>query len=134
MARKFKIEILSPDRSFYVGETELVVTRGSEGYLGIMYDHEPSVIPLSTGSLRLKNNDGTFSLAACSKGILTIKDTEVTVLVDSVEWVDEIDLDRALRAKERAENRMEANNADIDFIRAKSALERALNRINLSKK
>ncbi len=132
MAKKFKLSVITPDRTFFDGETEQLIVRGTEGYFGVMHDYQPSVIPLEIGSLKIKNEDGTMSLAACSSGIFTMKNSNAKVLLDSAEWIDEIDLERALEAKKRAETRLsQTGNKDIDFMRAKAALKRAINRIKL---
>ncbi|MDO4799869.1 MAG: ATP synthase F1 subunit epsilon [Bacillota bacterium] len=132
MARKFRLQVISPDRTFFEGETDMVILRAVDGYLSIMYDHQPTVALLAVGSMRIRNEDGSFSWAACTDGILTVKDTAVTVLVNAAEWVDEIDLPRAIEARKRAEARLNAPTSDsIDSVRARAALERAINRIKL---
>lgn len=132
MGNKFKLEVVTPDRLFFSGETDMAIMRTTEGDIGILYDHEPLVAPLRVGSLRVKQDDQTFRLAACSAGFVTVNGTDVTMVIDSAEWVDEIDLDRALEAKRRAEARIyEGEDKIVDVIRAKAALERAINRIKL---
>lgn len=132
MGNKFKLEVVTPDRSFFSGETDMAIMRTSEGDIGILYDHEPLVAPLRVGSLRIKQDDQTFRLAACSAGFVTVNDSVVTMVVDSAEWVDEIDMDRALEAKRRAEARIyEGEDKEVDVVRARAALERAINRIKL---
>lgn len=134
MARKLKVSVLTPDRVFYDGETELMILTGTEGMFGVMFDRQPSVVPLAIGSIKFKNDDGTYSVAACSSGLFTMRDSEATVLVDSAEWIDEIDLDRALEAKKRAEERLRQDRDDIDFVRAEAALRRAINRMKLGER
>ncbi len=134
MARKFKVSVLAPDRVFFDGETELMILTGTEGMFGVMYDRQPSVVPLAIGSIKLKNDDGTYSVAASGSGLFTMRDSEATVLIDSAEWIDEIDLDRAAEAKKRAEERLSKSNEGIDFIRAEAALRRAINRIKLGER
>ncbi|MCD4711965.1 MAG: F0F1 ATP synthase subunit epsilon [Clostridiales bacterium] len=132
MGNKFMLEIVTPDRSFFKGETDMAIMRTSEGDIGILYDHEPLVAPLRVGSLRIKQDDQTFRWAACSAGFVTVNDSVVTMVVDSAEWVDEIDMDRALEAKRRAEARIyEGEDKEVDVVRARAALERAINRIKL---
>lgn len=134
MAQKFKVSVITPDRVFFDGETELIILTGTAGMFGVMHDFQPSVIPLSVGSLKIKNEDGSYSVAACGTGLFTVKNSEATVLLDSAEWIDEIDLERALEAKKRAETRLNSDEKDIDYIRAKAALQRAMNRIRLGER
>lgn len=134
MAQKFKVSVITPDRVFYEGETELIILTGTEGVFGVMHDFQPSIIPLSIGSLKVKNDDGSYSVAACGSGLFTTKNSNTTVLLDSAEWMDEIDLERAIEAKKRAEGRLNSGEKDIDFVRAKAALQRALNRIKIGER
>ncbi|MGX8796376.1 F0F1 ATP synthase subunit epsilon [Fusibacter sp. JL298sf-3] len=132
MGKKFMLEVVTPDRVMYSDETPMVIVRTTEGDTGILYDHEPLVAPLKIGSLRVKDDSGNFKWAACSSGFVTVDQSGVKVIVDSAEWVDEIDLERALRAKERAEQRIRKESPkEVDLLRARAALERAINRIRL---
>lgn len=132
MGNKFKLEVVTPDRSFFKGETDMAIMRTTEGDLGILYDHEPLVAPLRVGSLRIRQDDQTFRWAACSAGFVTVYESVVTMVIDSAEWVDEIDMDRALESKRRAEARIyEGSDKEVDIVRARAALERAINRIKL---
>lgn len=135
MAEKFKVSVITPNRVFFDGETELIILTGTAGAFAVMNDFQPAVIPLKIGSLKIKNADGKFSLAACGSGLLTMSPSnEATVLLDSAEWIDEIDLDRAVEAKKRAEDRLQIESQEIDYVRAKAALQRAINRIKLGEK
>ncbi len=132
MGNKFNLEVVTPDRVFYKGETDMAIARTTEGDIGILYDHEPLVAPLKIGSLRIREEDQKFKLAACSSGFISVTLDKVTVIVDSAEWVEEIDLERALEAKKRAEQRIyEGQDKNVDLMRARAALERAINRIRL---
>ena len=132
MGKKFMLEVVTPDRNFFEGETDMVIVRTTEGDIGILNDHEPLVAPLRIGSMRVRNDDQSFKFAACSAGFVTVTEEKVTVIVDSAEWVEEIDIDRALEAKGRAEKRIqEGNEKGVDVLRARLALERAINRIKL---
>ncbi|MDH8678559.1 F0F1 ATP synthase subunit epsilon [Fusibacter bizertensis] len=132
MGKKFKLDVVTPDRVFFEEETDMVIVKTTEGDIGILYDHEPLVAPLRIGSMRVRMEDQTFKWAACSAGFLTVSGDHVTVVVDSAEWVDEIDMERALEAKRRAETRIqEGPEKGTDLVRARAALERAINRIKL---
>jgi len=124
--------VVTPDQTFFDGETDMVILRTTEGEIGILYGHEPLVAPLNIGSMRVRQEDESFRIAACSSGFFTVNNNVVTVVVDSAEWVEEIDLERAIEAKNRAEARIfEGTSKGVDVVRAKIALERAINRIKL---
>ena len=132
MGRKFRLQVVTPDQTFFDGETDMVILRTTEGEIGILYGHEPLVAPLNIGSMRVRQDDESFRIAACSSGFFTVNNNVVTVVVDSAEWVEEIDLERAIEAKNRAEARIfEGTSKGVDVVRAKIALERAINRIKL---
>lgn len=134
MGTKFNLEVVTPDRVFFAGETDMVIARTTEGDIGILHDHEPLVAPLRIGSIRVKQENNTLRWAACTEGFIIVTEEKVTIITDSAEWSDEIDPERAQGAKERAEHRLhihKVENKDIDVIRAKMALERAINRIRI---
>lgn len=132
MGKKFKLQVVTPNQTFYDDETDMVILKTTEGEIGILYGHVPIVAPLRIGSMRIRLDDQTFKIAACSNGFFTVNHNVVTVVVDSAEWVELIDLERALEAKSRAEERIkEGPEKGMDVVRAKLALERAINRIKL---
>ena len=132
MGKKFKLQVVTPNQTFYDDETDMVILKTTEGEIGILYGHVPIVAPLRIGSMRIRLDDQTFKIAACSNGFFTVNHNVVTVVVDSAEWVELIDLERALEAKSRAEERIkEGPEKGMDVVRAKVALERAINRIKL---
>lgn len=129
---KMPIEIVTPERKVYENKANLIIARGGDGDLGIMYGHTPVVTTLKISTLRVKTDSGEDTIAV-SGGFLEVKPEGVTVLAEAAELPDEIDFDRATRAKERAEARLKGTRAeDFDYQRANAALERALNRLSLS--
>lgn len=130
---KYLLEIVTPDKNFFEGDVEMAIVRTTEGDIGILKDHEPIVAPVSVGAIRVKI-DGEFKEAACSGGFLTVDSERVIVITDAAEWADEIDVDRAKKAADRAAKRLEEAHPDMDVLRAKVSMERAMNRIRLSNK
>lgn len=129
---QFTLEIVTPDRKFFEDEVEMVVVRGLEGDMGILKDHTPLVTPLAIGKIKIKQN-GQTRCAAIAGGYMEIAEEKTTIIADSAEWPEEIDVERAKAAKERAEKRLESNDENIDVLRARIALQKALNRINIAK-
>lgn len=129
-----RLEIVTPERKVYSDEVEMIIVRGIEGELGILPNHAPFVTPLAISAMRIKK-DGKEQLVAINGGFLEVNREKVVILAESAELPEEIDFDRALAAKERAEARL-ANKAveNQDFKRAELALQRAINRINISGK
>lgn len=132
--KAFTVNVVTPDGPVYDSEVEMIIAKAKSGELGIMAGHIPLVAPLEIGAVRLKNG-GNTELVAVSGGLLEVRPEKVTILAQAAEKADQIDVERALAAKERAERRLnEAKQDTIDFKRAELALKRALNRISVSGK
>ncbi|MCA1065453.1 F0F1 ATP synthase subunit epsilon [Rossellomorea sp. AcN35-11] len=128
--KTLKVNIVTPDGPVYDSEVEMVSTKAQSGELGILPGHIPMVAPLQIGAVRLKKG-GNTELVAVSGGFLEVRPEQVTILAQSAESAEAIDVQRAKQAKGRAEDRMQAQKDDVDFRRAELALKRAMNRINV---
>ena len=125
----FKLQILTPDKEFFNGETENLIVRTTVGDKGILARHEEYVAALPIGKLKVKI-DGNFRTAAVSEGVVKVGRDKTVILVQSCEWADEIDVDRAKAAKANAEARMsKAEKDEQDYLIAEYKLKRAINRI-----
>lgn len=128
----FKLKIITPDRLFYEGEVSMVEFNTTEGEIGILKKHVPTTVIISPGILTITEEDGQKE-AALHAGFAEILQEEVVILAEIVEWPEEIDEDRAEKAKERAEERLRNKTSDIDVIRAEISLQKALARIQVLK-
>ena len=125
----FKLQILTPNKLFFDGETDNVIVRTTVGDKGILARHEEYVAALPIGKLKVRI-DGNFRTAAVSEGTVKVSRDKTVILVQSCEWADEIDLERANLAKQKAEERMKAlQKEDKEYLIAEYKLKRALNRI-----
>ena len=131
--KKLKLNIVTPNRNFYDGEANMVIVKTVDGEIGIMPDHIPLVSILDVGMVEIKDGNQEKS-ATVNMGFIQVVNNEVSIFTDSAEWPEEIDLNRAQSAKERAEQRLKEKSADLDVKRAELALRRALNRISASEK
>jgi F-type H+-transporting ATPase subunit epsilon len=109
----------------------MIIVRTVEGDMGILNNHEPVVAPLAIGMVRVRKPGESFEDAACSGGFINITEDEVTIITDAAEWAHEIDVNRAKASAERAKQHMESKGEHVDILRARVALTRAMNRINL---
>jgi len=129
-----KVSVVTPDGPVYDSEVEMVSTKAQSGELGILPGHIPMVAPLQIGAVRLKK-EGKTELVAVSGGFLEVRPDQVTILAQAAEQSNEIDIERALRAKERAEQRIkERQQEHVDFKRAELALQRAINRLAVAER
>ena len=129
--RNFDLEIITPDRVFYQGEASMIEFNTTEGEIGVYKDHIPLTVIIKPGVLTITSEEK--KTAALHSGFATIMQDKVTILAEVIEWGQEIDLNRAQAAKERAEERLRRNQENIDMARAEAALLRALARINAKK-
>ncbi|MBK5252301.1 MAG: F0F1 ATP synthase subunit epsilon [Peptostreptococcaceae bacterium] len=130
MANNFHLEIVTPYRMFYDDDAEMVIVKTITGEMGILNEHMPSVVPLDIGILRIKAN-GKIQSASTAGGFVTIGTDKTTIITDCAEWADEIDVNRAENALERAQQRLDKRNEKIDIARAELAIKKAFNRIKL---
>lgn len=129
----FLLEIVTPERKVYEQDVNMIIVRGAEGELGILPHHIPLVTPLKIGPLEIKKNGAPNEVIAVSGGFMEVRKTKVVILAESAELPQEIDLERAMAARERAERRLRIKRDDVDHRRAEMALQRALNRMNVAK-
>lgn len=128
----FLLNIVTPEDVFYSGEAHVVVVRTVNGDVGFMKDHAPYVAPLGIGKLEIIT-EGKKRYAVISHGYVKCDKNGVQILTDTAEWAEHIDISRAEAAKIRAEKRLASKEADIDRVRAEVALQKAIQRINISK-
>ncbi len=127
-SRLLKLEIVSPDRVFYEGEADMVEMKTTEGEIGVYKNHIPLTCILVPGILTI-HNGSEVKKAALHDGFVEIFKDRIVILAESAEWPEEIDVERAEKAKERAEKRLTSGDEHIDTARAELALRRALIRI-----
>ena len=127
------LEVVTPEKVLVSRTVEIVVAPGSLGEFGILKGHVPFLSGIVPGELRYRSEGQSESIALVA-GFAEVFDDRVSVLVDAAERVQEIDLERAKLAMERAQERLakDRGTEDIDFLRAEAALKRALVRIKLA--
>lgn len=127
----FQLDIVTPEKSFFSDSVDRLIVKGVEGDLAVLKGMSPIITPLAIGRVWIMK-DGVEKVAAVVEGYLTVKDNQATIVTDSAEWPEEIDVERAKKAKERAERRLREEKDSIDTARAEAALKRAINRLEAS--
>lgn len=123
-----KVKIITPDRVFYEGEAVMVEFNTSEGEIGVLKGHIPLTVVVAPGILNI-TEEGGVKKAALHAGFAEILQDSVVIMAEIIEWPEEIDVQRAESAKERAEERLRSKTPETDIARAETALQKALARI-----
>jgi len=134
--RTFTLEIVTPDR-VVTSDDEVVslIVPGVSGYLGVMADHAPLMTELQIGEITVRRANGEELHIAASPGFMEVSGNKATILVSSAEKAEEIDIERAREAQQRAAERLAQIEKDtVDFARVESALKRAINRIRVAER
>jgi F-type H+-transporting ATPase subunit epsilon len=133
MADTFQLEIVTPEKKVVDTTAEEVQIPGKNGYIGVLPGHAPLITELSVGEIIFRENSVEQRLAVAS-GFAEVLPNKVTILAESAERPSEIDVARARKAKERAEQRLTSGDTAVDVERALDALHRADARIDVAQK
>lgn len=133
MAKTFKLELLAADRPFYVGDCEHIIYPSNDGLIGILPGHESLVSIVSPGEIKYMV-DGEWRYCAISEGFAEVRKDYVLILGDAIEMPGEIDARRAAEAADRAKERMRQKQSIIQYYHTQAALNRAMNRMKVSKR
>jgi F-type H+-transporting ATPase subunit epsilon len=123
------VELLSPEQPLYTGGASIVVARTLDGEIGILAGHAPLLGELLPGRLRIVKEDGSEEAAAVHSGFVEVRDNRIIILSDLAELAGQIDVERARRAKEAAEERLRTVEDDEE---ARTALQRAVVRLEVA--
>jgi F-type H+-transporting ATPase subunit epsilon len=128
----FQLEIVTPAKLVVKEAAEEAQIPGSSGYLGILPGHAPLITELGVGVITYKASGATHTLSV-AWGFAEVLPDKVTILAEAAERPQEIDVERAQKSKDRAEERLKSNDPKIDYTRAEDALQRAETRLNVAK-
>ena len=133
MAENIRLEVVTPEKQVVNELAQIVMAPGSMGEFGVLPGHTPFMTSLNTGAIHYRDENGKDQYVFVSGGFAEALPDKLTVLAESAEKTDDIDLDRARSAQQRAEQRLQDRaKENIDFVRAKAALERSLVRIKMA--
>lgn len=123
-----KLSILTPEKKVFNGEVKELTTENELGRLEILPNHVAMVTSLTPTVTSFTNTDGKKQKMFTASGVLSIENNEINLLCESAEWPEDIDLNRAEKAKEKAETLLKEKEG-IDYKRAELKLKRAVARI-----
>jgi F-type H+-transporting ATPase subunit epsilon len=128
-----QLTVVTPERALLNEQVDELQIPGAEGYLGVLPGHAPLFTELKVGELSYRKGS-TWTSLVVAWGFAEVLQDQVRVLAETAERAHEIDLERAQRAKERAEQLLKKGGEDVNYDRAQVALQRALIRIQVAQK
>src|SRR5277367_4509942 len=131
MADTFQLEIVTPEKKVVDTAASEVQIPGRNGYLGVLPGHAPLITELAVGEITYRTGAEEQRLAV-AWGFAEVLPDKVTILAESAERPSEIDVERARKAKERAEQRLTSGDTSVDVERSLDALHRAETRIDVA--
>jgi F-type H+-transporting ATPase subunit epsilon len=131
MPESFQLEIVTPEKLVVKEAVDEAQIPGLDGYLGILPGHAPLITELGVGIITYRAG-GTTRTLSVAWGFAEVLQDKVTILAETVERPDEIDVARAQQAKERAEQLLKSNDPELDYDRAQDDLRRAETRLKVA--
>ncbi len=131
---RFQLKIIAADKVFYDGRVISLTFSGMDGERTILSHHENVVIAVNNGVIRFKEEDGTNTEAIVGLGFVQMINNRATVLVETAERPEDIDILRAKEAKERAEEQLRQKLSDKEYHHIKASLARAMVRLSQTSK
>jgi F-type H+-transporting ATPase subunit epsilon len=129
MAKTIRLDIVTPEKMAYSAEVSMVIARTTAGDIGILPGHAALIAALAIWPLRVITDGEEIEIAMCG-GFIEVQPEKITILANCAELANEIDVERAETAKERAEKRLRSSDADV--ARAEVALKRAMVRLRVA--
>jgi F-type H+-transporting ATPase subunit epsilon len=126
-----QLVIVTPERQILKETVSEVTLPGADGYLGVLPGHAPLITELGVGELTYRTSGGQTGLLAVIRGFAEVLPDRVSILAETAEFAEDIDLERAQAALKRAQERIAKGGEDIDWDRATMSLRRALVRIQV---
>lgn len=130
----FQLEIVTPERAVVHDAATEAQIPGKNGYLGILPGHAPLITELAVGEITYRKPAGQTERLAVAWGFAEVLPNKVTILAETAEKAQDIDVARAQEAKRRAEQRLASGDTETDFQRAQVALQRAEARLQVAEK
>lgn len=128
--KTFKLEIVTPKKIVFSGDVSSFSAPGVVGGFQVLKSHAPLLSNITVGEVKLVDTSGSESRYATSGGFVEVHENTVMLLAETAERSDEIDVQRAESARDRARKRLTEKTGDID--RARLALYRAMNRLKVA--
>ncbi|MDR3085864.1 MAG: ATP synthase F1 subunit epsilon [Christensenellaceae bacterium] len=132
MPGTFHLTVLTPKHSFFDDDAKQIIIEAEDGQIGILPGHQPMVVSMVEGLLRIQRKDGTWHEAAVSSGFATVLQDEIDVLLQTAEWAENIDAARAREAIRVANESLRQQKSIQEYHMARTMLARAMVRLRIT--
>ncbi|MFH0735018.1 MAG: F0F1 ATP synthase subunit epsilon [bacterium] len=133
--KEMTLEVVTPSKLVFNGKITSITVPGTLGSFQVLFNHAPIISTLEIGIVQIVDTENKIMKYSTSGGTIEVLNNKIIVLAESFEKPEEINLDRAKQALERAKNRLAIGNKEkIDSVRAEASLQRAMNRIKFVQK
>lgn len=129
--KTFTLTVLAAEKPFFQGMCRSLVLPTLDGQYGIMADHSNMIAAIVPGMLKLTTPSGEEVVAAVSNGLVKLENNDVLLLVDTAEYPEEIDENRARHAAEEAKEALLQKKSIQDYMAAQARMARAINRLRV---
>ncbi|MDP3582248.1 MAG: F0F1 ATP synthase subunit epsilon [Ignavibacteria bacterium] len=130
--KELNLEIITPSKQAFSGKVKSITVPGTAGSFQVLFNHAPLLSTFEIGKIKLEDLEGKEVEFATSGGTIEVNENKILILADSLESKEEIDINRAKQAYDRAKERLAARENDIDAMRAEGALARSINRLKFT--
>lgn len=131
----FLLSIVTPEKIVYEAQVKSLILPGSEGYMGVLPDHAPIITILKPGKVQFRDSDDKLRIMAVSNGFLEVSRNKANLLVETAEFAENIDIERAKAAHQKAKEALAAAGEqklpDMETEALRAALDRAANRVKI---
>jgi F-type H+-transporting ATPase subunit epsilon len=130
--KTFKLEIVTPQRVVFNGSVVSFTAPGTVGSFQVLFNHAPLLSSIGIGQIKVVDDRGQEMRYATSGGFVEVRENHIVTIAETAERADEIDVERAKAALDRATLRLEQKRSDIDLVRGRAAMARAANRLKIA--
>jgi len=131
----FQLSIVTPEKVVFEGQVVSLLVPGMEGYLGVLSNHAPLITALQPGRIEFQDDQDKIQIFSVSGGFVEVSGNKATLLADTAEHCEEIDIDRAQTALQKALKALQDKEkaGQVSTPEAKEAARRAANRVRIYK-
>ncbi len=126
------LKVVTPEKTFFDDDIEKVIFRTRDGDVAILKNHAPLMTLAGYGIMKIFTLNKEVKYASLIGGMVLVENNNIIILTDDASWPHEIDINRAISARDRAKERLNKKQSEVDLMRANNSLKKALVRIDLA--